>query len=155
MPAIPTMNPDICPVLKEYTYNAVYSKGKIHELWHLLSNPISLLLVPSLLAEMNVKAVLSVHLIQQSVTVCLVCPLVRNHSSWFYCTLCLPLVVPTCQLRRLAKENKSLTAKGVNGRQVHSIYPMGTFLTAAWFSSSASLLEQPVHSWKWYWFHAT
>lgn len=51
----------------------------------------------------------------------------ETHSSWYYWTFCLPLVVTTCQLRTLAKENKSLTAKGVNGRQVHSIYPMDVF----------------------------
>lgn len=120
------MNPDICPVLKEYTYSAVYSKGKIHELYDICFK------IPyqkiSILEEMNVKAVLSVHLFQQSVTNL---PLVRNHSNWYYCTLYLPLVVPTCQLRRLAKENKSLTAKGVNGRQVHSIYPMDTFFNSS------------------------
>lgn len=67
MPAIPAKNPDICPVLAKYrlTIQSI-QRQNAWTIWHLLKNPILLLSVPSLLAEVNV--VLSVNLIQQCVT---------------------------------------------------------------------------------------
>jgi len=100
--------------------------------WHLLKNPISLLLVASLLAEVwNVKAVMSVRLIQN---LCLW----ETHSSWYYWTFCYPLVT-TCQLR---KSNRLQPKESTNAKWTRIDHSL-VFNPQ---SDNSFHLEQPVHS---------
>lgn len=151
MPAIPIKNPDIWPVLAEnrLTIQSIQRQNS-WTIWHLLINPISLLLVPSLLAEVNVKAVISVSLIRHSATKL---TLVRN-----------PLQLGLLDI--LSSSDDYLSAEKVGeGKQIaysQRIQWMpstvhlfnGHVLTIPWFSSHNPtinfVLEQPVHSWKWY-----